>query len=252
MPSEFDFTGKVVLVTGSSRGIGAGMLRAFAARGAKCVINYFADAAGQNLADAQKVAADAPGALLLPCDVGDAAQVADMFRAIESSFGRLDVLINNAGILRDRTIKKLTEEDWQAVLRTNLDGTFHCTQAAAARLLQSGGRIVNMSSVAAIGGFFGQANYAASKAAVIALTKVSARELARQQITVNAIAPGFIDTDMTKSMPQDVMQQFVQQIPLGRRGTIDDIIGPALFLCSPLAAYITGQVIHVNGGFWMP
>jgi 3-oxoacyl-[acyl-carrier protein] reductase len=250
MPSEFDFTGKVVLVTGSSRGIGAGMLRAFAARGAKCVINYFADPAGQNLADAQKVAADAPGSLLVPCDVGDAAQVAEMFRAIESSLGRLDILINNAGILRDRTIKKLTEEDWRAVLRTNLDGTFHCTQAAA-RLLQNGGRIVNMSSVAAIGGFFGQANYAASKAAVIALTKVSARELARQQITVNAIAPGFIDTDMTKTMPPEVIAEFLKQIPLGRRGTIDDIIGPSLFLCSPLAAYITGQVIHVNGGFWM-
>jgi 3-oxoacyl-[acyl-carrier protein] reductase len=173
-----------------------------------------------------------------------------MMGTIERELGRVDILINNAGILRDRTIKKLSEEDWQAVLRTNLDGVFHCTQAAS-RILQSGGRIVNMASVAALGGFFGQANYAASKAGVIALTKVAARELAKQQITVNAIAPGFIDTEMTKSMPPEVMQQFVQQIPLGRRGTVEDVVGAALFLCSPLAAYITGQVIHVNGGFWM-
>jgi 3-oxoacyl-[acyl-carrier protein] reductase len=253
MGSELDFSGKVVLVTGSSRGIGAGMVRALAGRGARCVINYFADSAGQNLSDAKAVASEVPGSpLLIACDVGDGQQVGQMMGTIERELGRVDVLINNAGILRDRTIKKLSEEDWQAVLRTNLDGVFHCTQAAVTSgILKSGGRIVNMASVAALGGFFGQANYAASKAGVIALTKVAARELARQQITVNAIAPGFIDTEMTQSMPPEVMQQFVGQIPLGRRGTVEDVVGAALFLCSPLAAYITGQVIHVNGGFWM-
>src|SRR5205085_527267 len=144
----------------------------------------------------------------------------------------------------------MTDDDWSAVLRTNLDGTFHCTRQAA-HILKAGGRIVNLASVTAIGGFYGQANYSASKAGIIALTKVAARELARQKITVNAIAPGFVDTDMVKTMPQEVTKQFVQQIPLGRVGTIDDIAGVAMFLCSPLADYVTGQVIHVNGGFWM-
>jgi 3-oxoacyl-[acyl-carrier protein] reductase len=250
MPTEFDFTGKVVLVTGSSRGIGAGMIRAFAQRGARCVINYFADPQGRNEADARQVATDAPGALLVQSDVGEPAQVAQMLQTVEQSLGGLDVLINNAGVLRDRTIKKTTQEEWRAVLKTNLDGTFLCTQAAAP-ILRPGGRVVNMSSLAAYMGFFGQANYAASKAAVAALTKVSARELAKQQINVNAIAPGVIETEMTRDLPEDVVKQYLAQIPLGRRGTIDDIVGPALFLCSPLASYITGQVIHVNGGFWM-
>jgi 3-oxoacyl-[acyl-carrier protein] reductase len=250
MAGEFDFGGKVVLVTGSSRGIGAGMVRAFARRGAVCAINYFADPGGQNEADAKQVAAEAAGSILVRCDVSDPSQVAGMMAEIQSKLGRLDVLINNAGIIRDKTLKKMTEADWHAVMRTNLDGTFHCTQAAI-KLLGAGGRIVNMASVTALAGFFGQANYAASKAAVIALTKVTAREVAKGGMTVNAIAPGFIDTDMTRTMPEDVTQQFIAQIPLGRKGTIDDVVGAALFLCSPLADYITGQVLHVNGGFLM-
>jgi 3-oxoacyl-[acyl-carrier protein] reductase len=251
MAGEFDFSGKVALITGSSRGIGAGMVRAFAKRGAACAINYFADPDGRNEADAMQVAADAPGSVLVQCDVGDPAEVAQMIQTVQQSLGRLDILINNAGIIRDRTLKKMADDDWHAVLRTNLDGTFHCTQAAA-KVLQPRGRIVNMSSVTALAGFFGQANYAASKAAIIALTKVSARELAKQQITVNAIAPGFVDTDMTRGMPEEVTKQFLAQIPLGRSATIDDIVGPALFLCSELARYVTGQVLHVNGGFFMP
>ena len=250
MAGELDFTGKVALVTGSSRGIGAGMVRAFAQRGAMCVINYFADPDGRNEADAKQVAEAAPGSIVLQCDVGDAGQVAKLMEDIQRTFGGLDILINNAGVIRDRTIKKMSDDDWHAVLRTNLDGTFHCTQQAA-KVLRPGGRIVNMSSLTALTGFFGQANYAASKAGILALTKVAARELAKQQITVNAIAPGFVDTEMTRGMPEEVTKQFLSQIPLGRFATIDDIVGVALFLCYDLARYITGQVIHVNGGFWM-
>lgn len=251
MTSDIDFTGKVALITGSSRGIGAGIAKALAARSAKCVINYFTDPAGRNEADARAVSADIPGSITIQCDVSNSSQVAAMIDEIHQSLGGLDILVNNAGILRDRTIKKMTEDDWNAVLRTNLDGAFHCTQQAA-RILRPGGRIVNMASVTALTGFFGQANYAASKAGIIALTKVAAHELARQQITVNAIAPGFVDTDMTRGMPDEITRQFLQQIPLNRFGQIDDIVGAVLFLCSDLARYITGQVIHVNGGFYMP
>src|SRR5436853_2149531 len=191
-----ELAGKVALVTGSSRGIGAGMVRALAARGVKCIVNYFADPDGRNEVDAKQVVSEAPGAVALQCDVGDAGQVAKLIAAIGQMHGRLDILINNAGIIRDRTMKKMSDDDWHSVFRTNLDGAFYCTQQAAA-ILREGGRIINMSSVTALTGFFGQANYAASKAGIIALTKVSARELARQQINVNAIAPGFVDTDMT-------------------------------------------------------
>ena len=145
----------------------------------------------------------------------------------------------------------MTVDEWNAVIGINLSGPFHCTKAFA-EIVRPQGRIVNMASVAALSGFFGQANYAASKAGLIALTKVAARELARNQITVNAIAPGFIDTDMTKGMPEDVTKKFVEQIPLGRLGTVDDIVGAVLWLCSPFARYVTGQLIHVNGGFYMP
>jgi 3-oxoacyl-[acyl-carrier protein] reductase len=249
MSGEFDFSQKAALITGGSRGIGAGIVKVLAAHGARCAINYFADPSGRNEADAKQVSSEAPGSIIVQCDVGDSAQVAQMMQTVQQAFGGLDILINNAGILRDRTIKKTTDADWHDVLRTNLDGTFHCTRDAAA-ILRPGGRIVNLSSVAALAGFFGTANYATSKAGVLALTKVSARELARQQITVNAIAPGLVSTDMTAAMPPEISQQFLAQIPLGRFATIDDIVGVVLFLCSDLARYVTGQVIHVNGGFF--
>src|SRR5205823_4154350 len=143
-----------------------------------CIVNYFADADGRNEVDAKQVVAEAPGAVPLQCDVGDAGQVAKLIESIQKMHGHMDILINNAGIIRDRTIKKMTDDDWRSVFRTNLDGAFYCTQQAAT-ILRAGGRIINMSSVTALTGFFGQANYAASKAGIIALTKVSARELAR-------------------------------------------------------------------------
>ncbi len=247
---DLDFSGKVVLVTGASRGIGAGMVRGFAARGAQCIVNYVTDRDGQNEADARALVNEVEHAVAVHCDVSKASEVARMMELVRETHGGLDVLINNAGVLRDRTLGKMTEEEWNFVLRVNLDGTFHCIHEGAA-LLRPGGRIVNLASVAAVAGFYGQANYAASKAGIIALTKVAAREFAKRQITANAIAPGFVDTDMVKAMPAEVTRQFMQQIPMGRAGKVEDIVGAAMFLCSDLAGYITGQVIHVNGGFWM-
>jgi 3-oxoacyl-[acyl-carrier protein] reductase len=251
MSDPFDFTGKVALVTGSSRGIGAGMASALARRGARCVINYVADPEGRNLADAESVAGGLPDACVLQCDVGDSGQVASMMTEIERQLGGLDILVNNAGILRDRTLGKMAEEDWRAVLRVNLDGAFHCIQKAAP-ILRAGGRIVNVSSVSGWIGLFGQANYAASKAGVMALTKVAARELARRGITVNAIAPGFIQTEMTRALPPEVAERFLAEIPLGSFGAVEDVVNALLFLCSPAARYITGQALHVNGGYFMP
>ena len=248
--ADLDFTGKVVLVTGSSRGIGAEMIKAFGKRGAKCVVNYFTDPQGQNKADAEAVAKELTDPLLIDCDVTKPDQVEAMMKQIQEQRGGLDILVNNSGIIRDRTIKKMTLEEFEGIIRVNLTGTFNVTQKAMP-VLRTGGRVINMSSVSGEMGLFGQANYSSSKAAIIALTKVSARELARQNITVNAIAPGFIDVGMSKGMPDEVTENFKKQIPLGRLGDVQEIVNAALFLASPMASYITGHVLNVNGGYYM-
>jgi 3-oxoacyl-[acyl-carrier protein] reductase len=250
MDNPLDFGGKVVLVTGSSRGIGAATIRAFGERGAACVVNYVADPEDRNKKDADAVARDLNDPLVIECDVTKPGQLETMMNQIAERFGGLDILINNSGIIRDRTIKKLTTEEFESVVRVNLAGTFNVTQKAAA-ILRSGGRIINLSSVSGQMGLFGQANYSSSKAAIIAFTKVSAREFARQNITVNAIAPGFIDIGMSKGMPDEVTQNFIKQIPLGRLGDVSEIVNAALFLASPMASYITGHVLNVNGGYYM-
>ena len=158
--------------------------------------------------------------------------------------------MNNSGIIRDRTIKKMSIEEFESIIRVNVTGTFSVTKAAAG-ILRNGGRVINMSSVSGQMGLFGQANYSSSKAAIIALTKVSAREFARQNITVNAIAPGFIDIGMSKGLPEQAAQNFVRLVPLGRLGDVREIVDAALFLASPMASYITGHVLNVNGGFYM-
>ena len=227
-----DFAGKVALVTGSSRGIGAAIVQMLNEHGARCIVNYVADPAGRNRADADAVATSLKDARVIECDVAVAAQVEAMMQTIRQDLGGLDILVNNAGILRDRSLKKMTLDDWNAVLQVNLGGPFLCIRAAL-EVLRDGGRIVNLASVAAF-------------------TKVAARELAKRRITVNAVAPGFIQTDMTRDMPPDVTKAFLQQIPLGRMGSVEDIAGVVAFLCSPLADYVTGQILHVNGGFLMP
>ncbi len=250
MTDPLDFTGKVVLVTGSSRGLGAAMIQAFGARGAKCVVNYVADANGQNKTDAESIAYSLNEPFVVECDVTQPEQAEAMMKQIAERLGGLDVLVNNSGIIRDRTMKKMTLDDFESVVRVNLAGTFNVTQKAAT-VLRTGGRVINLSSVSGQMGLFGQANYSSSKAAIIALTKVSARELARQQITVNAIAPGFIDVGMSKGMPDEVTESFKKQIPLGRLGEASEIVDAALFLASPMASYITGHVLNVNGGYYM-
>lgn len=250
MTDPLDFTGKTVLVTGSSRGIGAEMIKAFGERGANCVVNYVGDPDGKNKADATNVAGALRDPLVIECDVTNPAQVEAMMKQIQERHGELDVLVNNSGIIRDRTMKKMTVDEFESVLRVNVTGTFNVTKAAAA-VLRNDGRVINLSSVSGQMGLFGQANYSSSKAAIIALTKVSARELARQQITVNAIAPGFIDVGMSKGMPDEVTENFKKQIPLGRLGDVQEIVNAALFLASPMASYITGHVLNVNGGYYM-
>jgi 3-oxoacyl-[acyl-carrier protein] reductase len=250
MNDPLDFTGRIVLVTGSSRGIGAEMIKAFGAHGATCVVNYVADAQGQNETDATNVANELNNPLVIECDVTQPDQVESLMKQIQDQRGGLDILVNNSGIISDRTIKKMSLDEFESVIRVNLIGTFRVTQKAAA-ILRNGGRVINMSSVSGQMGLFGQANYSSSKAAIIALTKVSAREFARQNITVNAIAPGFIDVGMSKGMPEEVAQNFIKQIPLGRLGDVSEIVNAALFLASPMASYITGHVLNVNGGFYM-
>lgn len=250
MTDPLDFTGKTVLVTGSSRGIGAEMIKAFGARGANCVVNYVADPDGTNKSDAMNVAAALREPLVIECDVTKPEQIEAMMKQIEQRHGGLDVLVNNSGIIRDRTMKKMALEEFESVLRVNVTGTFNVTKAAAA-VMRANGRVINLSSVSGQMGLFGQANYSSSKAAIIALTKVSARELARQNITVNAIAPGFIDVGMSKGIPDEVTENFKKQIPLGRLGDVQEIVNAALFLASPMASYITGHVLNVNGGYYM-
>ena len=250
MADLLDFSGKIVLVTGSSRGIGAEMIKAFGKRGAQCVVNYVVDLEGKNKADAESVTKELKDTLVIECDVTKPEQVEAMVMEIGDKRGGLDILVNNSGIIRDRTIKKMSMEEFESVVRVNLTGTFNVTQKAAA-VLRNGGRIVNLSSVSGQMGLFGQANYSSSKAGIIALTKVSAREFARQNITVNAIAPGFIDVGMSKGVPEEAIQNFIKQIPLGRLGDVNEIVSAALFLASPMASYITGHVLNVNGGFYM-
>jgi 3-oxoacyl-[acyl-carrier protein] reductase len=223
MANWLDFTGKVVLVTGGSRGIGAGMVSAFDRQGARCVLNFVSDGQGRNSADARAVADSLTDALVVECDVSNHVSVTAMMETIHRERGGLDVLINNAGVLRDRTIKKMSLDEWKSVLDVNLGGVFNCIQQAAS-ILRPEGRIVNLASVSGTLGIYGQANYASSKAGIMALTRVAARELAKQRITVNAIAPGVIDTEMGRSIPEASLNKMLEQIPVGRLGNVQDVV----------------------------
>ncbi len=245
----YSFTGKVVLVTGSSRGIGAAVLAKFAQAGAACVLHYWDDPSGGNKADALKLVESlGANATAIAADVRDAAPMEALMKQVKEKFGGLDILVNNAGIIRDRTLRKMTLEEWHAVIQTNLDGVFHSCKFGT-EILRDGGRIVNIASVAGLVGFHGQTNYAAAKAGVIGMTRVLAKELARRQITVNAIAPGVIQTAMLGEVKDEVKAEYLKQIPAGRLGQPEDIANAVLFLASEESSYITGQVLPVTGGW---
>jgi 3-oxoacyl-[acyl-carrier protein] reductase len=250
---RYSFPGKVVLVTGGSRGMGAAILAAFARAGAVCVLNYFPDPDGLNRKDAEETAqrlqAHNVPVHLIDADVSKYDSVESLIRRTVEAAGGLDILVNNAGILRDRTVKKMTLPDWHAVLETNLDGVFYCSKAGA-EVLRDGGRIVNIASIAGIVGFHGQANYAAAKAGVIALTKVLSKELARRGITVNAVAPGIIETPMLQGLKPEVKASYEQQIPVGRVGRPEDVANAVLFFACEESSYITGQTLPITGGWF--
>lgn len=243
--------GKVALITGASRGIGRAVAVGLAAAGAKVVINYAGNETAARDVEHQ-ITASGGEALVVQGDVSAAAAAEQLVARGLEVFGRIDILVNNAGITRDNLLLRMKEEDWDAVLNTNLKGVYHCTRAVVRPMMkQRQGRIVNMASVVGIMGNAGQANYAAAKAGVIGFTKAMAKELASRGITVNAVAPGFISTDMTRALSEQVRQDLARQIPLGRLGSPEDVANVVLFLVSPWADYVTGQVINVDGGMVM-
>ena len=250
--NRIDLTGKTAIVTGASQGLGQATAEALHAVGASVVVNYFSDPYGKNKTRADSVvSALGQRAIAAAADVRGTTEVEAIFALAKREFGAVDIVINNAGIVRDRTVQKMTDAEWQEVLDTNLSGVFKVSREAVKHLLR-GGRIVNLASIAGAVGAFGQANYAAAKGGVVSLTKVLSRELARQEINVNAVAPGVIDTEMSRTIPEEVLGEMMGQIPLGRFGEPSEIAGVVLFLCSDLASYVTGQTIHVNGGWWSP
>ena len=239
---------KVALVTGASRGIGLSIALRLGAAGARVVVNDVAFREGPGAA-AQAIRDAGSEAKVVEANVTDAAQVQEMFREVEESWGGVDILVNNAGITRDSLLMRMSEEDWDTVLDVNLKGAFLCCRAAARSMIRKRwGRIINMSSVVALAGNPGQVNYSASKAGLIGVTRTLARELASRNITVNALAPGFIDTDMVKAMSEDARQQALARVPMGRLGTPEDVAAVVAFLASEEASYLTGQVIGVDGG----
>ncbi|NBV22316.1 MAG: SDR family oxidoreductase [Proteobacteria bacterium] len=251
MATAIDLTNKVALITGASQGIGAQIARTFHAAGATVVLNH--PDLGTTRADAERLAAELnalrPGSAdLQAANVADAEAVRAMMQAVKAQRGGLDFLINNAAILRDRTLAKMSPDDWEAVIDVNLTGVFHCCKFGV-EVMRDHGAIVSMGSIAAIQGFFGQTNYAAAKAGVQAMMRVLARECARRGIRANAIAPGVIDTAMAATIPEAARAEMLKNIPLARLGTPTEVANVALFLCSPLASYVSGQTLEVNGGW---
>lgn len=251
--SHLSLKGQVAFVTGAGRagkGIGRAICLALASQGADIAIADFVAEAAE--AVAEECRAQGVRALALQGSVSDSADVVRMVNRTVEEFGRIDILVNNAGITRDGLLVRMSDEDWQAVLQTNLTGAFLCTREVAKVMMrQRSGRIVNIASVMGVVGNAGQANYSASKAGMIALTKTTAKELGRRGINVNAVAPGFIQTVMTEEMPEGAKAKVSEQIPLERLGTPEDVANVVLFLVGDLSSYVTGQVVHVDGGMVM-
>lgn len=246
-----ELAGKVAVVTGGSRGIGRAIAQTLAAMQASVIITYVTNHAAAESTCTMIQAAG--GKAASRCfDVADAVQTQQAFNSILDDYGRIDILINNAGVTRDTLVLRMTEEDWQEVLQINLSGIYHCSKAAIRPMIrQRHGRIINITSIIGIIGNAGQVNYAAAKAGAIGLTKALAREVASREITINAVAPGFIETEMTEGLSAQAKTELVRQIPLGRWGTPQDVADCVGFLVSSRASYITGQVIQVNGGLSM-
>ena len=246
-----DLTGKVALVTGASRGIGQAVAVELAKAGADVIVNYIGnEAVAQETVE--KVEALGRKALKIKADVGNADEVQAMVDEAHAAFGHIDVLVNNAGITRDGLLIRMKDSDWDDVLNINLKGVYLVSKAVAKLMVkQRSGRIINMTSVSGVTGNVGQANYAAAKAGVIGFTKTCAKELATRGITVNAVAPGFIETAMTDVLPEKIKEGIAATVPLGRMGQPEEIAGVVTFLASDFARYITGQVLNVDGGMVM-
>lgn len=244
-------TGKTAIVTGGSRGIGRAVALALAEAGASVAIIY---AGNTKAAEETKQAVEEKGvqAMAIQCDVSDEKAVADMVKAVKKEWGRVDILVNNAGITRDGLLMIMKEEDWQAVLNTNLNGAFHCTKAVSRLMMkQRSGSIINITSVVGETGNAGQANYAAAKAGLIGFTKSVAKEMASRNIRCNAVAPGYIATDMTAVLGEEAVDAMVKTIPMGRVAQPEEVAKAVLFLASDDASYITGQTLNVDGGMVM-
>jgi 3-oxoacyl-[acyl-carrier protein] reductase len=248
---------RTVVVTGASRGIGRSICLSLASPDTQIYFNYFSpgnpEAEEAAAAETEKLVADlGSSAASMSVDVADAKEVEAFFEKIVNETGRVDILVNNAGITKDGLLVRMKENDWNMVLNINLKGAFTCTRLAAKIMMkQRYGRIVNIASVVGVSGNPGQANYSASKAGLIGLTKTAAKELAARNVTVNAVAPGFIETDMTAALSEKARKAMLDQVPMGRGGQPEDVAAAVKFLASDDAAYITGHVIHVNGGMYM-
>jgi 3-oxoacyl-[acyl-carrier protein] reductase len=243
--------GKAAIVTGASRGIGKEIALELARQGANVVVNY---AGSQQRANevVDEIKALGTDAFAIQCDVAISESVTDMVKAAIEKFGTVDILVNNAGITRDNLLMRMKEDEWDDVINTNLKGVFLCTKAVTRQMMkQRSGRIINISSIVGVSGNPGQANYVAAKSGVIGLTKTAAKELASRGITVNAVAPGFITTDMTDQLAEDVKEMMLKQIPLARFGEPSDIANVVTFLASEDSRYMTGQTLHIDGGMVM-
>ena len=251
MPVSIDLTDKVALITGASQGIGAQIARTLHSAGATVVLNH--PGFDNTRADAECIATElnaarSGSARIIAADVSKAEAVQAMMQRIKTDHGGLDFLINNAAIIKDRTLAKMSLDEWNAVISVNLSGVFYCCKHAL-EIMRDHGAIVSFGSISSILGFFGQANYASAKAGVQAMMRVLSREGGKRNIRANAIAPGVIDTSMAATIPDTVRAEMLKNVPLARLGTVDEVANVVLFLCSPLASYVTGQTIEINGGW---
>ncbi|MBU3812053.1 MAG: 3-oxoacyl-[acyl-carrier-protein] reductase [Candidatus Niameybacter stercoravium] len=243
---------KVAVITGSSSGIGKEIAHTFAKNGAKVIVNYpFEGSAAEAEAVVEEIKSNGGEAIAVMADVSNFEQAKDLMKAAVDTFGGLDILVNNAGITRDMLLLRMTEEEFDSVININLKGVFNCMKHATRIMMKKGGSIINMSSVVGLHGNIGQCNYSASKAGVVGMTKSAAREFASKNLRVNAIAPGFIVSNMTDKLPEAIKESTLKSIPLNRFGNVQEVANVALFLASDLSSYVTGEVIKVDGGMAM-